>query len=357
MRIDPPPSSAASLGRGDGSPPTVVVVGAGVSGTACAATLADRGARVVLVSSALDVVGLPGYGPEIRSVDDTWHALLAAFTCLQPDLASAWLTGSLTTIAGPPLVVVDRRLVSSRLKWVLENLSGVEFRQGLVVEVEVRALGDAQIRVTTAFGEEFWGDACVLAPGMALGGRMSIGEQCVAGGRYGEVPADGLHECLRGAGVPLTTRGVDVGARVRPPIHGGADHPHSWEDSGCPLQPLRDAPAAALFGELLARAHEPLLVAGGHEEAISAMREWEGRLPQRIAGPFHGGGEGESDLVTRARAQEPSGEGRTVKGASADGRAPVFAAAPAALPDGVATGEWYLAPGASLGPWPKPAGW
>ena len=55
--------------RGTGAPPTVIVVGAGVSGTACAAALAGFGTRVIIVNSALDVVGLPAYGPAVETPD------------------------------------------------------------------------------------------------------------------------------------------------------------------------------------------------------------------------------------------------------------------------------------------------
>src|SRR5664279_2102511 len=40
----------------------VVVVGGGVSGSACAIGLAVAGRRVLVVSSSLDTLGMPGYG-------------------------------------------------------------------------------------------------------------------------------------------------------------------------------------------------------------------------------------------------------------------------------------------------------
>jgi flavin-dependent dehydrogenase len=42
-----------------------IVVGAGVSGCACAAALADAGVHVTLINSAMDRVGLPAYGPDM----------------------------------------------------------------------------------------------------------------------------------------------------------------------------------------------------------------------------------------------------------------------------------------------------
>jgi Glucose inhibited division protein A len=313
-----------------------------VSGTACAAALAAAGARVVLVNSSLDVVGLPGYGPAVRLLDGcgqpsgagSWEDLAAAFARLPREVAAAWLADARVPLDDTAMVVVDRRRVSLRVKWALENLSGVELRQGLVVAVDASVAVDApgpvslakgRIRVTTAFGEEFWAVACVLAPGMSLGGRVLMGEQSLPGGRYGEVPADALAECLQRAGVALAPAAVAVGAHVRPPRDEQADGSPALSHLGVPLVSLERSSVAALFSGLLSPASEPGLVAGHHEEGIAAMREWERRLP----GPAEG------------RVGERAVRERTLL----DDRR---AAPPEVLPEGIATGEWYAAPGAAI---------
>jgi len=69
----------------------VIVVGAGVSGCACAAVLAEAGAQVLVVSSSLDVVGLPGYGPEVAAPPVGWERIEEIFSDLPAPLAVAWL--------------------------------------------------------------------------------------------------------------------------------------------------------------------------------------------------------------------------------------------------------------------------
>ena len=69
----------------------VVVVGGGVSGCACAARLAATGVQVTVVSSALDVVGLPGYGPEVWAGSGGLSEIVATLDLLPDGLRWAWL--------------------------------------------------------------------------------------------------------------------------------------------------------------------------------------------------------------------------------------------------------------------------
>ena len=179
----------------------VVVVGAGVSGCACAVALADLGVAVTLVSSALDIVGLPGYGPDVWIADqDSW-----ALVPLR--LRDVWERGAYAPDDDTPLIVIDRRAVSLETKRLLEGLALVDLRQGLVVDVRPVSDG-AGIEVLTAFGDVVDGAACVLAVGLGLRGRVTEGERQLAGARYGEVAAEAL---LRGPG-----RSGDTVSRGRP---------------------------------------------------------------------------------------------------------------------------------------------
>ncbi|MCL5735438.1 MAG: FAD-dependent oxidoreductase [Actinobacteria bacterium] len=202
-----------------GPKPRVIVVGGGVSGCACAATLARGGAQVTVISSALDVVGLPGYGSEVRA-DNGWSEIAETFAGLPLELRLAWLKSSVLLETGEPVLFVDRRAVSVESKRALERMPGLEFRQALVTEVRLRDLGTDSgasvpgpaIEVGSAFGEVFQGDALVLAPGLALGGEVVVGSEVLPGGRYGEVPANDLRAALEGLGVEFEPVTAFVGA-------------------------------------------------------------------------------------------------------------------------------------------------
>jgi len=115
--------------------PSVVVVGAGVSGCACAATLAANGADVTVVNSALDSVGQPGYGPVVSVRSGGWEHAAGVIYSLPPALRDVWLDASSGIGLDAPFFFVDRRMLSVETKRRLERLPGLKFRQALVTEV------------------------------------------------------------------------------------------------------------------------------------------------------------------------------------------------------------------------------
>lgn len=218
----------------------VVVVGAGVSGCACAVELAKRGIGVTLMNGALDCVGMPGYGPDV-TVDAGRGAWADTFASIPDPLRSAWLNAATAPENGAAFVVVDRRMLSIETKRLLEYVPGLEFRQGLVTDLRIGGeagkdvclrdgvtngafAGEVErvdqrdsctgpVAVGTAFGEWLEADAVVVAVGLGLGGRVRAGESVLPGGRYGETPADGLWTALERLGVTFRESAIEVGPR------------------------------------------------------------------------------------------------------------------------------------------------
>lgn len=192
---------------------SVVVVGAGVSGCACAAALAGYGLQVTLVNSAMDRVGLPTYGPDIIAEPGPWEELDQALAAVPEPVRRVWLEAGLRPSGGDPIVNVDRRRVSIELKRMLEHLPGLDFRQGFVVDVRSGG-GDAGVEVETIFGEVFEADAVVLAVGLSLDGTCEVGEDRMRAGRYGEPGSDGLFRALGRLGAEFTEMAAEVGATI-----------------------------------------------------------------------------------------------------------------------------------------------
>ncbi len=196
-------------GEAGGASPSVVVVGAGVSGCACAAVLACKGVRVTVLNSVLDAVGLPGYGPELVVGSGGWAEIGETMAALPAALRGAWLDAASVPDDGAPLLTVDRRAVSIETKRALERIPGLQFRQGLVTDLRVLPAesersgdpGHGRVAVETVFGEVIEADAVVLAVGLGLGGHVTVGADVLPGGRYGEIPADGLRKALEAMGV------------------------------------------------------------------------------------------------------------------------------------------------------------
>jgi len=250
--------------RGRDDSAVVIVVGGGVSGCACAATLAAGGNHVIVVSKALDTVGLLAYGPDLHSHRQAPGRLREVLDSLPSPLREVWLNaaavaepdcscgtggrarGSIDSVASAPAELlwtsgavflnVDRRVLSVETKRVLETMRGLQFRQGLVDDLRVETEGVAEaehsVAVETAFGEVLRADAVVLAVGMSMGGEVAIGEDRLLGGRYGEMPSNGLLEALLRLGVELEEVKIEVGPRFA-----GGQKPFAWPYEARPESP------------------------------------------------------------------------------------------------------------------------
>jgi hypothetical protein len=337
-RADHTGDKTANPGEERASPPTAIVVGAGVSGCACAAALAAAGVRVTVMNSAMDRVGLPAYGPDMVSPDGTWTYLDEVLASLPPRLRSVWIGASVRPAGGEAVLNVDRRSVSVETKRVLERLAGLEFRQGFVVDIRVGAPGPTasahrtqsgragrgpapdsaeRVQVETIFGEIFEADAVVIAVGLSLGGRAVVGEAAVEGGRYGEPASDGLLAALEALGAELRDVSLEVGPRV--PARFG-------------LETLEEAGAGMETG---------LVTWEGRREALAPASQagpldpWPLEFPPaaHMSRELRGG-----TMVLRDGTMVRRGE-RTDAGSERGGR-PI----PMLSPDGAATAETYLNP-------------
>ena len=316
----------------------VLVVGGGVSGCAAAAVLAQGGSRVLLVSAALDVLGLPGYGPVVVVPEASSGDGPVAPACLPAWYRAAWTDGALCPTGRPDLMVVDRRQVSLAVTWLLESHPAVDVRQGLVTSIRPRAVSasprsgrapvskseggasrpgvdvaaDARLEVESVFGESFAARAVILAVGTALGGRLRMGDEEMVGGRLGEVAADALGERLAGLGVRLARHTVAVGARVT---------------------------LTGDFIQLARKVRGELLTLAACVPSAAEDRERPGYVPLRPPG-----------LPPTPESGVASPHHAVVLAGVQTGReAPAGADPPGLWPDGRATGEWYVSPGLELG--------
>jgi len=292
--------------RAPGDHPSAVVVGAGVSGCACAAVLAGAGVHVTLLNSAMDRVGLPGYGPEIVAGPSGWLEIGETMALLPWALRQAWLTSAAVPASGIPVLIVDRRAVSIETKRALERLQRLEFRQGLVTDLRIerrrqhdrdprsgRGPGGFQgedveqterVVVETVFGEVFEADAVILSVGLGLGGRITAGADVLRAGRYGETPADGLKKALEVLGASLTEVSLHTGAHFPSSATGLVE---SLAAGGSDRRVEKVVTVSSLLGE-----------AG----AVPAQaREAGPEEPRRIiaAALSLGSGEGDEDLIGR----------------------------------------------------------
>jgi tRNA uridine 5-carboxymethylaminomethyl modification enzyme len=187
----------------------VIVVGAGHAGTEAAVAAARVGARVAIITSALETIGQMSCNPAIGGV--------AKGTVVREVDALGGIMGRATDLAmlqfrmlnrskGPavwaPRAQCDRGLYRRAVRSLLEQHRTLTTIQGTVARLvmqEGRVHG-----VETLEGRRFAARTVVITTGTFLRGRIHIGtETRIAGGRAGESAATHLAEQLEQAGLEV----------------------------------------------------------------------------------------------------------------------------------------------------------
>lgn len=179
----------------------IIVVGAGHAGCEAAASAANLGSKVLLITMNLQTIAQMSCNPAmggiakgqiVREID-----AMGGYSGIVTDKSMIQFR-MLNRSKGPamwsPRVQSDRMLFASTWREMLENTPNVDFYQdtvqGLIVE-ESRAVG-----VKTGLGHEIRSKAVILTNGTFLNGVIHIGEKNFGGGRIAEKPSAGITEQL-----------------------------------------------------------------------------------------------------------------------------------------------------------------
>src|SRR5918912_503392 len=189
----------------------VIVVGAGHAGTEAAVAAARLGAKVALVTSALETIGQMSCNPAIGGVAkgtvvrevDALGGIMGRAT----DLASLQFR-MLNRSKGPavwaPRAQCDRALYRRAVRSLLERHRNLETIQGTVARLLIDDGAGRVWGVETLEGRRFAARSVVITTGTFLRGRIHIGtETRLAGGRAGEAPATHLAEQLEAVGLTV----------------------------------------------------------------------------------------------------------------------------------------------------------
>ncbi|HLB09107.1 MAG TPA: tRNA uridine-5-carboxymethylaminomethyl(34) synthesis enzyme MnmG [Gemmatimonadaceae bacterium] len=187
----------------------VIVVGAGHAGTEAAVAAARLGARVGLVTSALETIGQMSCNPAIGGVAKGTVArevdALGGIMARATDLATLQFR-MLNRGKGPavwaPRAQCDRGMYRRAVRSLIEQQPTLHTIQGTVARL---LIDDGSGRVTgieTLEGRRFSAAAVVITAGTFLRGRLHIGTDTrIAGGRAGDPPAIQLAEQLDALGL------------------------------------------------------------------------------------------------------------------------------------------------------------
>jgi len=187
----------------------VIVVGAGHAGTEAAVAAARTGARVAIVTSALETIGQMSCNPAIGGI--------AKGTVVKEVDALGGIMGRATDLAmlqfrmlnrskGPavwaPRAQCDRGLYRRAVRTLLEQHPSVCTIQGTVARLIFDPAEPEVQGVETLEGRRFGAQAVVITTGTFLRGRIHIGTTTkIGGGRAGESPATHLAEQLEAVGL------------------------------------------------------------------------------------------------------------------------------------------------------------
>jgi tRNA uridine 5-carboxymethylaminomethyl modification enzyme len=189
----------------------VIVVGGGHAGTEAAVAAARLGARVGLITSALETIGQMSCNPAIGGVAkgtvvrevDALGGIMARATDLSM-LQFRMLNRSKGPAVWAPRAQCDRGLYRRAARSLVEQQERLHTIQGTVARLVISPADGRVTGVETLEGRRFGGRSIVITTGTFLRGRIHIGTDTrIAGGRAGENSATHLAEQLEEVGLTV----------------------------------------------------------------------------------------------------------------------------------------------------------
>ena len=179
----------------------VIVVGAGHAGCEAAASAANLGSKVLLITMNMQTIAQMSCNPAmggiakgqiVREID-----AMGGYSGIVTDLSTIQFR-MLNLSKGPamwsPRAQNDRMLFAATWREMLENTPNVDFYQDMVKSIIIK--NESACGVITGMGHEIKSKSVVITSGTFLNGVIHIGEKQFGGGRVAEKASTGITEQL-----------------------------------------------------------------------------------------------------------------------------------------------------------------
>ena len=317
----------------------VIVVGAGHAGTEAAVAAARLGARVGLITSALESIGQMSCNPAIGGVAkgtvvrevDALGGIMGRATDMAT-LQFRMLNRGKGAAVWAPRSQCDRGMYRRAIRTLLEHHLALQCIQGTVARLVLDPESQTVHGVETLEGRRFGARSVVITTGTFLRGRIHIGTSTkISGGRAGEASSIHLAEQLENAGLTVARfktgtppridgRSVELGRLERQESEleqFGYSWSHFWRRLAHDSSRLSDRPSPL--------PQQPCYITFLEDEGKQAIQE------NLSASAMYGGA-----IESRGPRYCPSVEDKVVKFPNAD-RHQIFLE-----PEGLDTGELYV---------------
>jgi tRNA uridine 5-carboxymethylaminomethyl modification enzyme len=179
----------------------VIVVGAGHAGCEAAASAANMGSSVLLVTMNMHTIAQMSCNPAmggvakgqiVREIDALGgqSGIISDKTMIQFRM----LNRSKGPAMWSPRCQSDRMMFAQEWRDTMERIPNLDFWQEMIEGLVIK--DNRVVGVRTAMGIEIQGKSVVLTNGTFLNGKIHIGEKNFGGGRTGEKAATGITEQL-----------------------------------------------------------------------------------------------------------------------------------------------------------------
>ncbi len=197
----------------------VIVIGSGIAGSEAAIISSAFGSKTLAINISADNPSVLKQTSEFGGIIN--QPILSKIDALGGFISTAIYKNTIAQKSDKEKntltasYVTDKRKFSLFYKYYLENQTNLDFRQGLVAEIEVLGEDDnKKYRVNLEDGSKFLCKAIIISVGTFLDAKIFWGNNEVRAGRHGEVNSEKFSNSLKSFGYVFKKEKIFIGPSI-----------------------------------------------------------------------------------------------------------------------------------------------